>query len=297
MKQCEKCGQEIVEGAAFCANCGASVSEAQETTGVGTEQPVAPAAPTSSELFSSQPADSSVNPLVSATTPAEQPKKKMDGKMIAMIAVSAICLIVGIVGIVLAVVNGGRNNSGDGEVATSDPGNGGGTVDVVSSGTKVSYAGYEFVIPDGYDYEIMDLEGEEALSTSNSDDYVAVTTFDNSATFTQIESGMSDLTAYLSEENGGIPVDSSVETVDGVKFLCFDLGNVGEADMMYAISEADLYYFQTIVLTQPGLSGKQYLSNVAEVVKSAQKKSGANRAFGGSMLDGVKIPKLRVAAE
>ena len=288
MRQCEKCGQEIVEGAAFCANCGASVDTAQSAPEVGVAQPADTVAPVVPEVASEQPME------VSTAAPAEEPKKKMDGKMIAMIAVSAVCLIVGIVGIVLAVTNNGSSNNG-GQVATNDSNNGGGTVDVVSSGTKVSYAGYEFVIPEGYDYEITDLDGDDALATSNSDDYAAFTMFDNSVTFTQIENN-SD---YLAEDLGsdaGVEVTTSTETVDGVKFLCFDFGTVGDVDMMYAVSEVDLYYFQTTIFTNPGVSGKQYLSNVAEIVKSAEKKTG-DRAFNDTGYSGIKMPKLTIKSQ
>ena len=292
MKQCEKCGQMIDDGAAFCTNCGAAVSsESTAPVSAGMGQPMGPAMPvTNSIATNNQP----MGPAMSSAVPPEEPKKKIDGKTIALIAVSAVCLIIGIVGIILAIVNSNNNNNrissnGD-QVATG--GSGGGTVDVVSSGTKVSYAGYEFIIPDGYEYEIAaNDDGEEALVTSNSsDEYAAAILYDNSVSFTQIENNMDAVANSFGSENG-ISVAASVENVDGVKFVCFDLGTMSDVNVMYAFSEADLYYFQTTIITNPGVSGKQYLSNVAKVVGSAQKKKSMNKGLNGNALEGIKIQK------
>lgn len=295
MKQCEKCGQMIDDGAAFCTNCGAAVSS-ESTAPVSAEmgQPMGPAMPaTNSIATNNQP----MGPAMSSAVPPEEPKKKIDGKTIALIAVSAVCLIIGIVGIVLAIINSSNNNktssNGD-QVATG--GSEDGTVDVVSSGTKVSYAGYEFIIPDGYDYEIVESDGEEALATSNSNEYAAATLYDNSVTFMQIENNMDTVASGL-ESEGGLPVSASVENVDGVKFLCFDLGTVTDVNVMYAISEVDLYDFQTTIMTNPGVSGKQYLSNVAKIVGSAQKKKSMSRALNGNGLDGIKLQKISILSE
>lgn len=291
MKQCEKCGQMIDDGAAFCTNCGAAVSsESTAPVSAGMGQPMGPAMPvTNSIATNNQP----MGPAMSSAVPPEEPKKKIDGKTIALIAVSAVCLIIGIVGIILAIVNSNNNNrissNGD-QVATG--GSGGGTVDVVSSGTKVSYAGYEFIIPDGYEYEIAaNDDSEEALVTSNSsDEYAAAILYDNSVSFTQIENNMDAVANSFGSENG-ISVAASVENVDGVKFVCFDLGTMSDVNVMYAFSEADLYYFQTTIITNPGVSGKQYLSNVAKVVGSAQKKKSMNKGLNGNALEGIKIQK------
>ncbi len=283
MKQCGKCGQEIVEGAAFCANCGMPVNSSASTTELpaGLSMPVM-----------TPPASSSASVMASA----EEPKKKTDGKIIIMATVGVIGFVVGIIGISLAVA-GGNKGQNDSQIVANNSNNSSGTIDVVPSSTKVLYAGYEFVVPNGYDYEVTDsYGGEEALATSsNVDEYMAVTFYDESATFAQVEDNMSDLADYLSEGNDGATATSSVETVDGVKFLCFDFGDMEEAGMMYAISEADLYYFQTVILTKPGASGKQYLGDVAKIVKSAQKKSDAKKAFDGAATDNVSMPKLRVS--
>ena len=289
MKQCEKCGQAIDENAAFCTNCGAAVSSGPAPAVPGMGQPVGAGAPIANGMVAS----GSVMP---PATPAEEPKKKIDGKMIALIAVSAVCLIIGIVGIVLAIVNSGsKGSSGSGgQVATGNSGSS--TVDVASSGTKVSYAGYEFVIPEGYDYEIADSAIGEALVTSNDSGYAAATVYDDGVTFTQIENNL-DAVARELESEVGISATTSIENVDGVKFLCLDFGTVDGANLTYAISEIDLYYFQTAIATMPGVSGKQYLSNVAKIVGSAQKKKSMSKGLNDSGFKDIKIQKLVVQSE
>ena len=289
MKQCEKCGQAIDDNAAFCTNCGAAVSSGPAPVAPDMGQPMGAGAPAVNGMVASGPA-------MSPAAPIDEPKKKMDGKMIALIAVSAVCLIIGIVGIVLAIMNGGnKGSSGNGgQVATGNSGSS--TVDVASSGTKVSYAGYEFVIPDGYDYEIADSPVGETLVTSNDDGYAAATVYDNSVTFTQIENNL-DAVARELENEVGISATTSIENVDGVKFLCLDFGTVEGANLTYAISEIDLYYFQTAIATMPGVSGKQYLSNVAKIVGSAQKKKSMDKGLNGNGFKDIKIQKLVVQSE
>ncbi len=299
MKQCEKCGHEIVEGAAFCVNCGVPVSAINESKGPMVQgmnsEASAPFGPAMNMPMGqsmdqpmgpmSQPMNGQAipQPMMSSTS-EDSPKKKLDGKMIAILACGGVCLLIGIIGIVLAVVTM-TSKKDDSQIAVNTT-DGGSTVDAVSSGTKVSYAGYEFAIPKGYDYEIAEEDGVEALLTSNSDDYVALTVYSDDVTFARIESNIGNLEEQLSSQFGHT-VTSRTETIEGVKFLCLDVGLVEGVNAMYAISEADLYYFQTTILTTSDSNPSQYLENVAKVVGSAQKKK-SNRSLGSDMFSNLK---------
>lgn len=287
MKQCEKCGQTIDDSAAFCTNCGASVNYGTtSSTSFGPNQSTDSGLPMPS---------STTNQLASPTAPSVispgTSTKTIDGKTIALIAVSALCLIIGIVGIVIGITNNGNKNSAsDNQVAMND--SGAGTLDAMSSGNRISYAGYEFTIPNGYEYEIVEEDGDEALMTMPiSAEYAAATYYDDSTTFAQIESNMEAIASELEAENK-TSVSASVENVGGVKFLCFDLGTAVNTNVMYAISKVDLYSFQTAIATDPGVSGKQYLGDVAKIIGSAQKKKSINKTLNDNGPEELKLQKL-----
>lgn len=298
MKQCEKCGQINAEGATFCANCGTAIAEAQPVAEAGTGQPNEVTAPIPNEPVVGQPISGPTNPVAPIAIAEESHKKKTNGKTIAMIAACITCLIIGIVGIVLAVMNSGKSGNGGGRIAEDDSGSESSTVNVTSPGTKVSYAGYEFVIPEGYYYELMDLDGQEMLLTSAViDEYAAFTFYDKSVTFTQVENNMDEVATYLSNKEDATPVTASAKTIGGVKFICFDFGEIDDANMMYAISEKDLYIFMTTILTNPRVSGEQYLNNLAEVVKTAEKKNSANKSSSDPKFKNITLPSLPAITE
>lgn len=295
--QCEKCGQTITEGAAFCANCGTPAPSKISSNDAAPQPVIQMAAPESMATPVSTPA---ATPVMGAATMApgvmtsiEEPKKKLDSKMITMIAVSAVCLVIGIIGIVLAVSNSGNNS--DSQVAVSNNDEGGSTVDVASSGTKVAYAGYEFVIPKGYDYEIDEIDGTEALAFSDDKTFVAATMYFNDVSFARIESG-SDLLVENFVAEMGEPVTASTETVDGVKFICFDFGEREGMNIAFVVSDADLYYFKTVITTENGSGALDHLEDVAKIVGSARKKTD-ERAFNGSVFEGISIPKINLPVE
>ena len=286
MKQCEKCGQAVEDSAAFCTNCGAVLSgvsaqapsESASQGGINTN--FAPMDTNTSSGVESAPVDNMASPVVAAMPETKPEKKGLDGKMIAMIAVSAICLIVGVVGIILATTGGSRRDNG-GQVAVDD-GDGGATVDVVTSGTKVEYAGYEFAIPDGYEYELSDEYDEtgETLVVSDSDDYIAAISYYEETTYATIESNFSALETYMQQEGVATSATSGKSTIDGLDYLYVDAKGVEGYDIVYVFSKADLYSFMTMIITNQGVDGVQYLPNVAKIVGSAQKKVKMSRAIG-----------------
>lgn len=304
MKQCEKCGHQITEGAAFCTNCGAAINTPQQSASSATtsafinmnsnSQTAGPTASMSATPFSSQPADSIPSSQASSSG---APKKKVDGKVIAMAAVSIICLAVGIVGVVLAL-NGNKNNTSGGEVAVNNPTTGGSTVDVVSSGTKVSYAGYEFIIPDGYEYELSKEGDAESLLVSNSpDDYAAEINYLDDITFASLESNVDAISAIFTEQYGN-PVTGNTKTIDDKEYIYFDLGEFEGANAVFVISKADLYYFETIIVTNAGVSGTNYLENVANVLGTAQKKKTMSRSLQDSGIPTtINLPDLSILLE
>ena len=286
MRQCEKCGQTVQDGAAFCTNCGAVLSgdsgsesvpvsfgsTAQNTT--ANPEPVASTAP----VVENTP----MNNMAAGTAPvmaeAQSEKKKLDGKMIGIIAGSVICLIVGIVGVVIGLTSGSKKPN-DGQVADNG---GGSVVDVVSSGTKVEYAGYEFAIPDGYEYELSsEYDDEETLVVSDSDDYIAAIGYFKDATYTAVESNFDSLSAYMTQEGGATSATNGKTTIDGTDYLYIDAKGIEGYDIVYMFSKADLYSFMTMIITNSGVDGTQYIPNAAKVVGSAQKKVKMNRALGG----------------
>ncbi|MEE0888109.1 MAG: zinc-ribbon domain-containing protein [Candidatus Saccharimonadaceae bacterium] len=303
MKQCEKCGQEIPEGVAFCPNCGAAVNAEQPSaspamasmptnTFQGSQainaenasaMPVAPAAP-----IAAQP----INPVTPLQAmPDNGAKKKVDGKIIAMAVACIICLTVGIVGIVMAV----SSNKNSEPVATTgsntpDPS---GEVEVPatgSTGAKVSYAGYEFSIPTSYNYEIYTQDGMECLSVSDSPtEYLADICYYNDHTFTAVENNIDLITESINTQYG-TSATTGTEIIDGKKYYYFDLGAMQGQNAMIVLSGIDLYYFTTYVSTRVGVSGTEYLDKIAKVINTAQKKKDMVRSTnddGG--LESIKI--------
>ncbi|MBP5647773.1 zinc ribbon domain-containing protein [Candidatus Saccharibacteria bacterium] len=287
MRQCEKCGQTVQDGAAFCTNCGAVLSgdSGSESVPVSFEPTTQNATTNSEPAASTAPVVEStpMNNIAAGTAPVvaetQSEKKKLDGKMIGIIAGSVICLIVGIVGVVIGLTSGGKK-SDDGQVA--DNSGDSGVVDVVSSGTKVEYAGYEFVIPEGYEYDFSDEydDGEETLEVSDSDDYVAGISYFKDATYASVESNFDSLSAYMSQEGGATSATNGKTTIDGTDYLYIDAKGIEGYDVVYMFSKADLYSFMTMIITNSGVDGTQYIPNVAKVVGSAQKKVKMNRALG-----------------
>ena len=306
MKQCEKCGQEIPEGIAFCPNCGAAVNTVQplvnpaipnppaatfqggQTINAGntSAMPASPAAP-----IAAQPTNP-VTPL--QEMPDNSTKKKVDGKMIAMAAACIICLTIGIVGIVMAVStnkngepvattgNSTPEPSGEVEVPNTD-----------STGTKVSYAGYEFNIPAGYDYEIYTDDGIECLSVSDSpSEYIADICYSDQTTYAAIENNIDQIVETINTQYG-TSATVNTETVDGKEYYCFDLGLLQGQNAMIMFSGIDLYYFTTYVSTRAGVSGTEYLEEIAKVVNTAQKKKDTTRSTNdGSDLKPIKTMRL-----
>ena len=289
MKQCEKCGQIIPEGVAFCPNCGAAVNAEQPSANpamasmpASTSQsgqtinaentsamPVAPAAP-----IAAQP----INPITPLQAmPDNGTKKKVDGKIIAMAVACIICLTIGIVGIVMAV-SGNKNSE---PVATT--GNN-------APDPKVSYAGYEFSIPASYDYEISTQDGEECLSVTDSPtEYLADICYYNDHTFTTIENNIDLITESINTQYG-TSASTGTETIDGKKYYYFDLGAMQKQNAMIVLSGIDLYYFTTYVSTQVGVSGTEYLDKIAKVINTAQKKKDMVRSTNDDEgLESIKI--------
>ena len=301
MKQCEKCGNQIAEGAAFCTNCGTAVGGAMQpqanTANTGAFIPMTSAnqatvqtTPTSDASPTHQPTNSEIS---SQAPSSETSKKKLDGKMIAMIAVSVICLAVGITGAVLAL-SGNNGSTSNGEVATNNPtNNGGSTVDVTSSGTKVSYSGYEFVIPDGYEYELSTEDGSESLLVSNRpDDYLASISYNNDVAFASLKSNIDAASAMLTEQFGN-KVVGSIKTIGDKEYIYFDLGEIEGVNAMYVLSEADLYYFETFIMTNAGVSGTEYLDNVVNVLSTAQKKKSMPRSLNSNSATPIETPSFK----
>ncbi len=304
MNQCEKCGQTVAEGAAFCTNCGAPVSSSVNIT-PNPSEPTAVSGGTINTNMSQPLSESSINTVPTdamamnvETTQASTPeKKKVDGKMIGVIVGSIICLAVGIVGIVLAATSG---NKGGDEVAvnsgstTGDDSGGGSTIDVHSSGTKVELDGYEFVIPDDYEYEM----GVDATDNSkyimysdNKDAYVGQTAYLGDATFTAVESNIDSLVTELAAK--ATEATSGSGSYNGVDFVYANVKGYDGYNVVYAFSDADLHCFMTFVITELDKDGVQYLENVSKVVASAQKKKTMDRSFGGGA-DYTKIRKINL---
>ena len=306
MKQCEKCGQVISEGIAFCPNCGTAVNAVQPSANPAmasmptntfqggqaiiaenaSAMPVTPAAP-----IAAQP----INPATPLQAmPDNSTKKKNDGKIIAMAVACIICLTVGIVGIVMAV----SSNKNSEPVATTgnntpDPSS---EVEVPTTGStsaKVSYAGYEFSIPASYSYEIYTQNGMECLSVSDSPmEYIADIYYSDQSTFASIENNIDQITDRINAVYE-TTATTGVETIGGNKFYYFDLGVLEDQNAMIVLSGIDLYSFTTFVNTRAGVSGVEYLEKIANVINTAQKKKDTIRSTNGDdSLKSVKIVQL-----
>lgn len=287
MKQCEECGNTIQDGAAFCANCGAAVSSSGAT-------PIPDASAATATEASVIPGAISPTLPVGATMQAEKPKKKIDGKTIAMIAAIAISLVVGITGIVMAITS---NNNGPKPAPISGNEDNGGNNGGSGSGSEgklgknIVYAGYEFVIPDRYDYQIKVDEGIEALMyTDDPVSYKAQMAYMNDMTFASIENNMQQLADYFSEKYG-VTVVPEINTVGGIKFIYFKIDLNGSDGGLIAFSEADLYYFTTAIQVNGSLDATQYLSNAAEILNSARKIT-SDRAINWDNYNTISLPKL-----
>lgn len=304
MKQCEQCGAAIVDGMAFCTNCGAPVNNTA---------PAAPAAPVSagapaggitsagmagagempggmSAPMDGAPAQGPANPAMANSMAmgtgaalkdiSDRPKNNK-ALIISLAAACVVCLTVGIVGIVMAV-NGGSKNDDNGQVATSVTN----TVDATSSGTKVQYEGYEFTIPDGYVYDVSaGTDGNEYLYvTDDENEWMASIGYFEDATFAQIKSNISVLADYAVESGYATTATSGETEVDGLELMYIDMMGVsGETgvDLTYAYAKAGLYYFEIIVANANYDIDHSYLEKVAPVVASAKQKKTLDRAMEG----------------
>lgn len=286
MKQCVKCGQTLNDDAGFCTNCGAAVVSAvpQVDNAQGSSQMVDMGGMSQQNFASTQQPNPGVQQVGSnvVTNTQQAPvanKGKSNGKIAAIVAACAVCLIIGIVGIVLAIVSMNNNNNNKQVAVGGDPNNGNGTtvVDVATSGTKVEYAGYEFVIPDGYEYEISkDSDGSELLVVSkDSNKYAMSILYFDEVSFAAVESNADGFAENLRQEYPDTVAGS--EVIDGVDFVYFNVGSYNEYNVAYLFSEADLYCFMTTIATSQESDPQNYFEDAAKVLSSAQKKSKMNR--------------------
>ena len=223
-------------------------------------------------------------------------KKKANSKIAMLTALSAVCFVIGVIGIVLGIIGFSQKGGDSGQVATNVPEGGGGTVDVVTSGTKVYLSGFEFVMPKGYEYEITKQEGVDILAFSDNDEYMAMTAYRDDLPFSAVKSRMNLIENELSLTHWHT-VTGNVKTVDGVEMAYFDAGIVDGMNMVYVITNADLYSFMTVVVSEIRNAGTDYLSNVAKVLKTAEKRSNTNKAFGDSGFSDIKMPSFNIKIE
>lgn len=301
MKQCKKCGNVVGDEVTFCTRCGAPMSEAPMPNGsmetnspssmfnMASGQPVSTAQSMGSGQMVGAPVGVSMESQAITNGGNE---KKSNSKIVVMAIVSGICLVVGIVGIILAVI--GFSKSGDvGQVAINTGNEGGNGVDVTTGGTKIAMSGYEFVLPKGYEYEIQLSDGEELLMFSNSGGYIAVTGFLDGFVYSTLKNNISEHGNRLSEKHGRT-VAGSVKTIDGLEMICFNIGVSDGANRVLIYTQADLYSFGTYLLTEPGDDWTQYLSDVAAVLKTAQKKTKNEKTMGGFDFGGLKISDFEI---
>lgn len=223
-------------------------------------------------------------------------KEKAHSKIAMLTAISAVCFVIGVIGIVLGIIGFSQKGGDSGQVATNIPEGGGDTVDVVTSGTKVYLSGFEFVIPKEYEYEITQQEGVDILAFSDSDEYMAMTAYRDDLPFSAVKNRMNLMEDELSMMHGHT-VTGNVRTVDGVEMVYFDAGIVDGMNMVYVVTNADLYSFMTIVVSEIRNAGTDYLSNVAKVLKTAEKRSSTNKAFGDSGFSDIKMPSFNIKIE
>ena len=223
-------------------------------------------------------------------------KKKANSKIAMLTAISAVCFIVGVIGIALGIIGFSQKGGDSGQVATIMPEGGGDTVDVVTSGTKVYLSGFEFVMPKEYEYEITQQEGVDILAFSDDSDYMAMTAYRDDLPFSAVKNRKDLIEDELSVTHGHT-VTGNVRTVDGVEMVYFDAGIVDGMNMVYVVTNADLYSFMTVVVSEIRNIGTDYLSNVAKVLKTAEKRSNTNKAFSDSGFSDIKMPSFNIKIE
>lgn len=223
-------------------------------------------------------------------------KKKANSKIAMLTAISAVCFVIGVIGVVLGIIGFSQKGGDSGQVATNIPEGGGDTVDVVTSGTKVYLSGFEFVIPKEYEYEITQQEGVDILAFSDDSDYMAMTAYRDDLPFSAVKNRKDLIEDELSITHGHT-VTGNVRTVDGVEMVYFDAGIVDGMNMVYIVTNADLYSFMTVVVSEIRNVGTDYLSNVAKVLKTAEKRSNTNKAFGDSGFSDIKMPSFNIKIE
>lgn len=222
-------------------------------------------------------------------------KKKLDPKMLTLIIVSVVSVIIGIVGIILAIIGFSQGKSGE-QVATGNSQGGSSVVDVTVGGTKVSFSGFELVMPKGYDYEIQDIEGTDVLGFSDSDAYLAMTTYRGDLPFSVVKSKKDALADEFSRTFGRV-VNGVIRTVDGAELVYYNIGIVEGANVIYVFSNAELHSFMTIIMTEVGDDGTQYFENVAKVLKTAQRKTSINRSINGSGFGEIRLPNINITIQ
>ena len=251
MKQCENCGAVMQDESTFCMMCGAQAGQPQQQI--------------QQQLQQSQPV---MQPQAqNLSTVADGGEKDKRPKWLIPTLIGVAGLVVGVVATwgIMSLVNGNKSSDNGGS-------NNGGNIAIVDTNTKVSYAGYEFSIPKGYEYEV----GETGLKFTSNGEYAATISYYDKKTFSEMKNRKEELATSLAQASSSVSGAPKVqiETAYGKEFLVFGPFDYNSKyGFAVLISEAaDLYCFQTNLIAKPGNEPLDYFDEVAEIVASAQKK-------------------------
>ena len=134
------------------------------------------------------------------------------------------------------------------------------------------------------------------LGFSDSDAYLAMTTYRGDLPFSAVKSKKDELADEFSRTFGRV-VNGVTRTVDGAELVYYNIGIVEGANVIYVFSSAELHSFMTVIMTEVGDDGTQYFENVAKVLKTAQRKTSINRSINGSGFGEIRLPSINITIQ
>ena len=313
MTQCEKCGNTIIEGAAFCTNCGtpAPTNNNSDMAESQMEQPAMQPAMQSdmqpgmqpnmqpTAMPGTQPISNDMQPnnLTSTmpTMPMEAKKeKKKFIPIIAMSAVCVICLVLGIAGIIIGTNSGKSSGGGTGGssgggsnpgnvVTPPDTGGDGGGSD--SNTTQVQFASYEVSIPNDLQYSAK--TNYVDIAPNGEVTWMARIQYSQENTYAQVETSVDNIIASGGAEKNGVTATGSYVEVNGTKYPRLDLYDTGKDEhTVSVIAKAGAYVIVgTIINLDNSQPSENDIETIVKILDSAKQQKELNRSTSGDATD------------
>ncbi|MBR3898206.1 MAG: hypothetical protein IKJ43_02865 [Bacilli bacterium] len=162
---CQKCGNQLNGTEAVCPNCGTPVSNQMNSQNIQSQQPMGQPNPQMGTQPVNQPMPQYQQPVNQPMPQYQQPNQfnnqpKNNTTIILIVALAVVAIVA--VLLFVFVFNGDKKTTPTGGTTgetkvpeQTDNGDNGDNGTPVSTGNKVSYAGYSFTVPTGYESEVV----------------------------------------------------------------------------------------------------------------------------------------------